>query len=38
MLHRRIRTGCTFTYVAEIDMPVIFQVKPRASADTAIDH
>jgi hypothetical protein len=38
MPHRRIRIGCTFTYVAEIDTPVIFQVKPRAAADMAIDH
>ena len=38
MLHRRIRIGCTFTYVAEIDTPVIFQVKPRASPDVAIDY
>jgi transglutaminase-like putative cysteine protease len=38
MLHRRVRIGCTFTYVAEIDTPVIFQVKPRAAADVTIDH
>ena len=38
MRPRHIRIGCTFTYVAEISTPVIFQVKPRASADVAIDH
>jgi len=31
MARRRIRVGCDFTYVAEIDTPVIFQVQPRAS-------
>ena len=38
MPHRRVRIGCTFTYVAEIDTPVIFQVKPRAAADVTTDH
>jgi transglutaminase-like putative cysteine protease len=38
MAHRRIRVGCTFTYEAEIDTPVVFQVKPRVSPDVAIEH
>jgi transglutaminase-like putative cysteine protease len=32
---RRLRIGCEFSYVAEIETPTIFQVQPRA--DDAID-
>jgi transglutaminase-like putative cysteine protease len=38
MTRRRIRVGCDFTYVAEIDTPVIFQVQPRASACLVIEQ
>ncbi|MGH3831601.1 MAG: transglutaminase-like domain-containing protein [Pseudonocardiaceae bacterium] len=31
MVVRRIRIGCNFTYVAAVDTPVIFQVRPGAS-------
>jgi transglutaminase-like putative cysteine protease len=31
MTRRRIRVGCDFTYVAEIETPAIFQIQPRAS-------
>lgn len=36
MTWRSIRVGCDFTYLAEIDTPVIFQVQPRASASLTI--
>ncbi len=38
MTRRLIRVGCDFTYVAEIDTPVIFQVQPLVSAHVAIDR
>jgi transglutaminase-like putative cysteine protease len=38
MTSRRIRVGCDFTYVAEIETPVIFQVQPRESPDIAVQH
>ena len=38
MARRRIRVGCDFTYVAEIDTPVIFQVQPRASPCVAVEQ
>src|SRR5580698_5793424 len=38
MTRRRIRVGCDFTYVAEIDTPVIFQVQPRAAACLVIEQ
>lgn len=38
MTWRRIGVGCVFTYVAEIDTPVIFQVQPRPSACLAIEQ
>jgi transglutaminase-like putative cysteine protease len=31
MVTRQIRIGCAFTYVAEVDTPVIFQVQPGES-------
>jgi transglutaminase-like putative cysteine protease len=31
MASRRVRIGCDFTYVAEVDTPVIFQVQPTES-------
>lgn len=34
---RRIRVGCDFTYVAEVQTPVIFQVQPRATGEVAIE-
>jgi transglutaminase-like putative cysteine protease len=36
MRSRRIRIGCEFTYVAEIDTPVIFQVQPSESPALAL--
>jgi transglutaminase-like putative cysteine protease len=36
MLARHIRVGCEFTYVAAIDTPVIFQVRPGASAQVTV--
>ena len=33
MRRRRIQVGCDFTYLAAIDTPVVFQVRPRGSAD-----
>jgi transglutaminase-like putative cysteine protease len=38
MAPRRIRLGCDFTYVAEIDTPVIFQVQPSASPDVTVER
>src|ERR1022692_244303 len=38
MAPRRIRVGCDFTYVAEIDTPVIFQVRPRESRDVTVQQ
>jgi transglutaminase-like putative cysteine protease len=32
MLTRRIQIGCEFTYAADIDTPVVFQVRPAESA------
>jgi transglutaminase-like putative cysteine protease len=36
MALRRVLVGCDFTYVAEVDTPVIFQVKPADSRSIAI--
>ena len=36
MQTRRVRIGCTFTYVAEIDTPVVFHVQPRHAPDIAL--
>src|ERR1035438_1256439 len=36
MVARQIRIGCEFTYVAEIDTPVIFQVQPGESPSIAL--
>ena len=36
MQTRRVRIGCTFTYVAEIDTPVVFHVQPRDAPDIAL--
>jgi transglutaminase-like putative cysteine protease len=36
MAPRWIRVGCEFTYVAEIDTPVIFQVQPGRSPSVAL--
>jgi transglutaminase-like putative cysteine protease len=36
MALRRVLVGCDFTYVAEVDTPVIFQVKPADSRAIAI--
>jgi transglutaminase-like putative cysteine protease len=38
MTRRRIRIGCEFTYVAEVDTPVVFQVQPRESARLVIEQ
>ncbi len=38
MARRRIRIGCDFTYVAEIDTAVIFRVQPRACRDIAVER
>jgi transglutaminase-like putative cysteine protease len=37
MRTRRLQVGCDFTYDAEIDTAVIFQVRPVASPDIAIE-
>jgi transglutaminase-like putative cysteine protease len=37
MALRRIRMGCDFTYLAEVDTPVIFQVQPGDSRRIAIE-
>jgi transglutaminase-like putative cysteine protease len=34
---RRVRIGCDFTYVAEVDTPVIFQVQPIESRRIALE-
>jgi transglutaminase-like putative cysteine protease len=36
MAARQIRVGCEFTYVADINTPVIFQVQPGMSASVAM--
>jgi transglutaminase-like putative cysteine protease len=36
MTSRWLRIGCDFRYAAEIDTPVIFQVKPGESADVVL--
>lgn len=36
MVVRRVRVGCDFTYVAEVDTPVIFQVQPSGSRTVSI--
>ena len=36
MQTRRVRIGCTFTYVAEIDTPVVFHVQPRHAPDITL--
>jgi transglutaminase-like putative cysteine protease len=33
MAQRLIRVGCDFSYLAEVETPAIFQVRPRVSAD-----
>ena len=38
MRRRRIQVGCDFTYLAAIDTPVVFQVRPRGAADLVLDH
>ncbi|MFC4947250.1 transglutaminase-like domain-containing protein [Pseudonocardia sp. GCM10023141] len=35
---RRIRVGCDFTYLAEVDTPVIFQVQPSDATDVTIEN
>ncbi|MCW2935129.1 MAG: transglutaminase domain protein [Actinomycetia bacterium] len=37
MKQRRIQIGCDFTYMAAVDTPVIFQVRPGESAGLALD-
>jgi transglutaminase-like putative cysteine protease len=37
MALRRVRVGCDFSYVAEVDTPVIFQVQPLTSRRIAIE-
>lgn len=37
MMQRRIRIGCDFTFVAAVNTPVIFQVRPGESAGLAVD-
>src|ERR1700756_5003457 len=37
MMQRRIRIGCDFTFVAAVNTPVIFQVRPGNSAGLALD-
>ncbi len=36
MQTRRVRIGCTFTYVAEIDTPVVFHIEPRSTPDITL--
>ena len=36
MQTRRVRIGCTFTYVAEIGTPVVFHVEPRSTPDITL--
>jgi transglutaminase-like putative cysteine protease len=36
MSRRRIRVGCDFGYLAEVDTPAIFQVQARASAEVSV--
>jgi transglutaminase-like putative cysteine protease len=36
MQRRHVRIGCTFTYVAEIDTPVVFHVQPRDAQDITL--
>jgi transglutaminase-like putative cysteine protease len=38
MTQRRLRVGCGFTYAAEIDTPVVFQVQPRDSPDIVLQR
>ena len=38
MASRRIRVGCDFTYVAEIETPVIFQVQPGESPNVDLQR
>jgi transglutaminase-like putative cysteine protease len=38
MARRRILVGCTFSYAAEIDTPVIFQVQPGPSAVVLLEE
>jgi transglutaminase-like putative cysteine protease len=38
MTLRQVQIGCDFTYVAAVDTPVIFQVRPGESVDVAVDH
>jgi transglutaminase-like putative cysteine protease len=38
MAQRWIRVGCEFTYVAEIDTPVIFQVQPGTTPSITLQH
>jgi hypothetical protein len=33
---RRVRVGCQFVYVAEIDSPTVFQVEPRNTASVTL--
>jgi transglutaminase-like putative cysteine protease len=35
---RRVLVGCHFGYVAEVDTPVIFQVRPTGSQDVAVER
>ena len=37
MTTRRIQIGCDFTYLAAVNTPVIFQVRPGESAALAVD-
>ena len=37
MVLRRVRVGCDFTYLAEVDTPVIFQVQPIGSRLIAME-
>jgi transglutaminase-like putative cysteine protease len=38
MASRQVRIGCDFTYVAEIDTPVVFQVQPGVSPHVTVQH
>jgi len=35
---RRIGIGCGFTYLAEIETPVVFHIQPRPASGLSLDH
>jgi transglutaminase-like putative cysteine protease len=37
MTWRRVRVGCEFSYLAEVETPAVFQVQPRTSRATAVE-